>query len=265
MTNPVRLLESSPNPAARGLLQAGLRERPRPSALRSTALALGLGGSVVAASATATAGTAVVAVPFVAPSLTLMVSKWVALGVLGGLALAGGASLVIEPAEPKHVAMAAHHGLGEPARAATHASPAPAPPVSSLDLQAPTATPTAPALPGRPAASPTPRPEAPRPLPAAPARASLPNAQSLSREIAMIDACRRALSSGDAAAALAQLDEYAASPRTGTLDREAQLLRIDSLSLSGQRAAALALAERYLASYPNDPHAARLRELGRAP
>jgi hypothetical protein len=101
--------------------------------------------------------------------------------------------------------------------------------------------------------------------PSAPASASLPDAQSLSREIAMIDTSRRALSSGNAASALAQLDQYAATLRTGTLDREAQLLRIDALVLSGQRASALVLAGRYLTSYPNDPHAARLRALSHAP
>lgn len=271
MNSPIRLLESSPNPAARTLLQAGLRDRPRPSALRSTALALGVGGSLVAAASTSaaasTAATTIVA-PLVAPSVTLMVGKWVVLGMLGGVALAGGASLVSDATQhdasraAKTTSMASSRN--EPARAPT-GSPSPALDAPSIQLEAhDVSAPTATVI-SRPALAAKPRAEVAAVTPATPSSASLPNAQSLSREIAMIDASRRALSSGNAAAALTQLDEYAASLRTGTLDREAQLLRIDALVLSGQRAAALTLAERYLASYPNDPHAARLRDLDRAP
>lgn len=270
MNSPIRLLESSPNPAARGLLQAGLRERPRASALRSTALALGVGGSLVAAStsAAASAGATAVVVPLAAPSLTLMVAKWVALGTLGGLALTGGGSLLSDPATQAHAPTTAPtttaNARSKPV-SATRASPSPTPEGPSLEREVQGVTPPAATLVAKPAISPKARVEIATQSPSAPANASLPNAQSLSREIAMIDASRRALSSGSPKAALAQLDEYAASTRTGTLDREAQLLRIDALALSGQRAAALTLAERYLASFPNDPHAARLRELGRAP
>lgn len=267
MNSPIRLLESSPSPAARALLQAGLRERSRPSALRSTALALGVGGSLVAAStsAAASAGATAILAPVVAPSLTVMVGKWVALGMLGGVALAGGASLVTAPAtqvDATATATAAAKTTTAVSPANT-ASPTPGPELPSLEAEvqvAPLATAERKPTPGSKA-----RIEMTATAAAAPASASLPNAQSLSREIAMIDASRRALSSGNAAAALAQLDQYAASLRTGTLDREAQLLRIDALALAGQRAAALGLAERYLASYPNDPHAARLRELSRVP
>lgn len=268
MNSPIRLLESSPNPTARTLLQAGLRERPQPAALRSTALALGVGGSLAAASASAAAGagaTAIVA-PVVAPSLTLMVGKWVALGMVGGVALAGGASLVTAPAAQVATTTIAKTVKATPAASpAKSASPSHAPEVPSLEPEVQGAPPAAATAESKPAPGRKARVEMTATSAAAPASASLPNAQSLSREIAMIDASRRALSSGSAAAALAQLDEYAASLRTGTLDREAQLLRIDALALAGQRAAALRLAERYLASYPNDPHATRLRELSRTP
>jgi hypothetical protein len=268
MNGPIRLLDSSPNPAARTLLQAGLRERPRPSALRSTTLALGVGGSVVAAStsAAASAGVAAIVTPLVAPSLMLLVTKWVAVGMLGGLALASDASLISDPAARQHAATMAPRAAasaGSERVRVTPASPSPTPEAPGVELEAQGMAPPAAAVVGKPAIGPKGRLEMAALPPAAPTSASLPNAKSLSREIAMIDASRRALSSGSATAALAQLDEYAASLRTGTLDREAQLLRIDALT--GQRAAALALAERYLASYPNDPHAARLRELGRAP
>lgn len=68
--------------------------------------------------------------------------------------------------------------------------------------------------------------------------------------MATIDAARRALSAGDANGALAQLEQYYARERTGTLDREAQLLRIDALLGARRAARAYQLAEQYLARHP---------------
>lgn len=247
MKAPERLLESSQNAGVRELLGAGLIERPRPAALRSTALALGISSSVVAASTTASAA----AVTSAAPSLALIAAKWVALGTLGGVALAGSASLVSDWSAPRAPVTAPQR-----VRSTSAATAAPVTVSASPIVEA------APEI----VTPPSPKPIGAKPAsitttPSGPASASLPAAQSLSREIALIDGSRRALGAGNAAAALQQLDEYASLARTGTLDREAQLLRIDALSQSGQRAAALALAQRYLASYPNDPHAARLRAL----
>jgi hypothetical protein len=99
------------------------------------------------------------------------------------------------------------------------------------------------------------------PVAALPANASLPDAQSLTLEVAAIDAARAALTAGNAALALQRLDDYAALPRTGTLEREAQLLRIDALSLAGRTTSARALLQSYAARFPQDPRLNRLRSL----
>ncbi len=85
---------------------------------------------------------------------------------------------------------------------------------------------------------------------------------ALSRELEPIDRARAALARGAAPAVLAELSRYAAVRETGTFDREALLLRIEALTLLGERAQAAELARGYLARYPKDAHSARLRELG---
>jgi hypothetical protein len=271
MKAPKRLLESNHDAAMRELLLAGARERPRPRVLRSTALALGVSSSVMAGSATATATLASASGGAgLSQGLGLLAAKWVALGALGGVVLSGGAWVVSSPGRAPAATSAAPGPASERAAAGLPLAPR----VSYVE-SASTPGPT-PALPeiAEPGARPsgvsaarggdkksTPIRASVHAAPPAPASADLPASQSLSREIAMIDSARRALASGRAAEALQQLDAYAARPRTGTLDREAQLLRIDALTQLGQRAAALPLAERYLGSYPNDPHAARLRAL----
>jgi hypothetical protein len=276
MNAPVRLLESSRNPRARRLLQAGLGERPRPAALRSTALVLGISTTALAVSTTATASAGaaatIAASPLMGPSLAVIATKWLTIGTFCGLALAGSAAAVSD------LTSATGTGRPRPLQQATRQPVHGLRPVSSSVMPAlPSATSEAahvqperlsqstPAAPRAEKRARSPESRAVVTTPALPASARLPDGQSLSKEIALIDGARRALSTGDAATTLRQLDEYTAAPRTGTLDREAQLLRIDALARSGQRAAALELAEHYLTSYPNDPHAARLRTLTAAP
>lgn len=255
MTELRRLCDFSASPRARELLRAGIADGPRPAALRRTALALGVGASVTV---TASAGAAAATSAAAPASLATIAAKWIAIGTLGGFALAGGASAVSSLAEP---AAAPRDTIAE-ARRAAKAAPAPLLAVPALGL---------------PAASAAAAPEAllssghaPRALSAAaartassapPASAMLPERSGVAAHVAKIDAARSALGRGDARAALQQLDEYAALDRTGTLDREAQLLRIDALQNVGERAHAMALAARYLRQFPGDPHAARLHAL----
>lgn len=273
MTTPVRLLESSQNPAARELLRAAARERPRSAALRATALAVGVSSSVVATSATATAAAGVGTAALATPSLTLVAAKWLVVGTLGGFALAGTATIASDVAtsgrtagEPVRYVPAVRSAAAESETARTRPSESDAVTPSRTEAETESDAGVAVAAPTKPASSTKLAAEATKiSAPTAPASGSLPAAPSLSREIASIDGARLRLRSGDASGALQKLDEYAALVRTGTLEREAQLLRVDALTQSGQRDAALALAERYLASYPNDPHAARLRALVGAP
>ena len=83
----------------------------------------------------------------------------------------------------------------------------------------------------------------------------------LTIELERIDGARAALASGAAERALTELSEYERIRSTGTLDREAWILRIDALLALGKRGEARELARGYLERFPKDAHATRLREL----
>lgn len=87
---------------------------------------------------------------------------------------------------------------------------------------------------------------------------------ALAREVAQIDAARRALVSSDPEAALSELAAYEQSRRLGVLDREALLLRIDALLQQQKFSEARGLAYQYLERFSGDAHAPRLRELLRS-
>jgi hypothetical protein len=271
MNQPIRLLDSSRNPRSRELLRAHLEDRPSPTARRAAALALGIGASVtVTASASATgAAASATASALAAPSLGLIAAKWIAIGTLGGVALAGGASAISTSGQP--AITEARSGVVLPA-VEPAVAPEPAPSFTARGAHEP------PSEAQRVVALPEPRTPSDSAVkvssravsssriatavaPALPASATLPEARGLAQEVAEIDAARRALAGGDATLALRHLDAYSALARTGTLDREAQLLRIDAFLLGPDRARGAALAEQYLARYPQDPHAARLRAL----
>jgi hypothetical protein len=264
MNSPHRLLESCAHPEARELLRAAIAERPRPSAMRAAALALGVGAGLSVTSAAGAATTAAVAVA--APSLALVVGKWVALGMFAGLTLAGGANVLSSRIVTSRAAPSLARSNPPPAlpvvakvAAVTQDSAASPPPADDVHAATP-ASRGAPALLPSPAAAATAQTE--HDLPSS---ALVPDGRNLGREVAQIDAARQAVAAGNARAALNHLDDYAALDRTATLDREAQLLRVDALLLSGSKAAALSLAQAYLAQHPGDPHSARLRALVQAP
>jgi hypothetical protein len=188
----------------------------------------------------------------------VLAGQWFAAGVLGGLTLAGGASWLATPApdtatSPAPQAIASTQNTQRDRQAVPRFSE-----LESAEARAP-----------RPVLSADPPPSraangasfaARERLPIRALEAS-PSDGSLAREVAQIDAARRALASGDAQAALSALDEYARLDRTRTLDREAQILRIDALVALNQRASALALARAYLRQHASDPHAPKLRAL----
>lgn len=247
MNGPVRLFESCTNDEARELLHAGMAERPRAAALQKTALALGV-GATVAVSSTATASAASLAA---APSALLVAAKWVGVGTLLGVALAGGANALSSLAAPSAKASATAAARVLPAAAVSSTAPAMTRQVE-VAVAPSAATEKSPATPPKPPATGGPVQSEPRP-PTTDA--------SLAEEVMRIDAVRRALATGDTTNALRFLDEYAQKPRTGTLDLEAQLLRIDALERRGDHQAARELARQYLARHPADPHSAKLRTL----
>lgn len=86
-------------------------------------------------------------------------------------------------------------------------------------------------------------------------------ADSLTGELAVIDAARRAVARRDGVGALRQLDTYSRRYPRGTLRTEASVLRIEALIAKGDRAGAKRLGNAFLLRSPNGPYARRIRSL----
>jgi TolA-binding protein len=86
-------------------------------------------------------------------------------------------------------------------------------------------------------------------------------APGLAEELASLDSARALLARGDAQGALARLDAYARAYPKGRLQLEAEVMRIDALTKSGQTGAAKKRAEAFLRKYPNSVLASRVRAL----
>lgn len=256
MTDLDRLLHGSQSPRTRALLRAGRSEHaPERFAERlllevSAAAAAGAVTSFAATSVTAgaklgAAASGAATSAAAAPSLTLVVAQWVALGVLGGGILATGANAALSPESPQ---------ASTPTRATLAAPPVVMPPAPHVALGAPSPTNTvakrdAPDS-SAPAAMHTTVPSA---------TTSSPPTGQLGREVELIDQVRRALRAHNTSLALNALDRYSLVASTGVLDREARVLRIQALRDAGDVAGASKLAAQYIADFPHDAHAARLR------
>ena len=202
--------------------------------------------------------------------------KWTLLGALGG------GSIVAVWLRPPLSAGASHAEAvvlpGVPAGALTRAAVSPEVAPSSAAGAAPEvdATPTAPAATRAAAAasastaaaaerhpqrraSPASPPKSAR---ARPSSAAV-SAASLAREVAALDAARSALAVGAHASVLRQIERYRRDFPAGELSADADVVAIEALAADGERAAAQRAAELFLERHPHDPHAARVRELGR--
>ena len=100
------------------------------------------------------------------------------------------------------------------------------------------------------------------------ARAAAPEAaprtgrsSDLDAEVALLDEVRAHLRDGAPARATALVGQYDRRFPHGLLQPEAKVLQIEARAASGDRAIAHDLARAFLARYPNDPHAGRIREL----
>jgi hypothetical protein len=249
-----RLLETSPQSLTRELLGAALEDAPAPSAAPRIAAALGLSLGVAAAPALAASTVASGALTSgTAPLGLVVMTKWLGMGLVAGAMVGGGATVArrtfMAPTTPG-VAVTSHP------RAET--SHAPAVPAARDTLPVTTAP--------HPDEAVRPSTDAPRvvkglPPPSAQAIATLPNqASALAHEVARIDEARVALRGGRPMAALTALARYDEERQTRVLDREAAVLRIESLRIAGQTSEARAHASRYLERYPYDAHSAGLRE-----
>jgi hypothetical protein len=80
-------------------------------------------------------------------------------------------------------------------------------------------------------------------------------------ESRLVGAAREALRAGDARAALALLAQARERFPAGVLGQERAALGVEASLQSGARAEALESGRRFLAAFPNSPHAARVRAL----
>jgi hypothetical protein len=261
MKDLIPLLEGSASERTRALLAAGRGDVPPEGFANRLLVGLGLGVAASGVSVTAAAGTAGVvasvgttaagsaATSGVAASLSVVGAKWVVVGVIGGGLLAGGADLALSS---RFVPAPVTSAPG-PERAAVlpsvAAQPGPAPlRIVPAELPAVAAQPEPGKLgTGGPVATPS------------------GQTGQLGREVQVIDRARQALASGNALQALRELDAFERMASSGVLDREAQVLRIEALHRSGQKARARQLSEQYRGAFPNDAHAARLRSLEEEP
>jgi hypothetical protein len=244
MTDPDRLI-STADDFERDLLASASVDRGSDRALKRTLIAIGTGTAI----GIGTAGSAS------ATSATILL-KWVGIGAAVGLVTAGGATWVAhEPStapgsSPTFVAQenteATPAAIGEDFRSSppesTQLSPQPPP------FQAP-----------RSPIPPAPGVEASPQMAAAPSVGELPTlaprSELLLREVRILDRAKLALQGGNAAGALAALDEHARSFPGGVLRPESDVLRVKALIAAGNRAAAIATAKRLIASQPSGPHA----------
>ena len=268
MNELVPLLDTSENSRTRALLEAGRADVPPGDFSERLLVGLGVSAavssaaSVAAASGTGAAIHGAASTGSGAATLALVTAKWVVVGVLGGGILASGTELAFSTRSAPPVVRVTTKGSTQPR---TDAAPRAGAAVTPSAFEA--APPEVPAVTST--ASTEPRPTEPRPLahpqsalPAAAAAAASAQQGQLGREVQAIDFARRALATGDYARALSELDAFERMPQTGVLEREAQVLRIETLYKLGQVSRAKTLSDQYLRAFPNDAHAARLHALG---
>jgi hypothetical protein len=236
MSDPKRLLEENNDEFENELLRSvrvdGMTDRNRQRILAGIGLATaGLTASTAAASTSA----AVKAGFF--KGVTAATVKWIAICSVAALVPTG----VWVARSQRAVSVA-------PAPAAT--TPAMGPAARAVEL------PGAPVDTSLPANEASETKATPAPQPAQPAVSA-----TLADEVAALQVARTALAAHDPSGAIVALDRYKSRFPSGKLGPEATVLRIDALNQRGDRAAASALGDRFLAAHPNSPYADRVRSI----
>ena len=229
------------------LLSAGRDEWPSDEALARTLTAVGAGAAVVAVTGAAVAGAGVSAGTAAKGSIALVsfgsVMKWLGVGALSGVVVAGVAHGVTP--EPSPRAVVERH---VPAAAPAARAPEPA---RAREPKAELAPP--------------PADEAPKPLVsrAAPRESEDPALSNapLAAEVALVDRARAALASGSPARALEDLRGYETAFREPRLEPEVLYLRMEAQLAAGNEARARNEAAESLRRFPRSPHAARARQV----
>lgn len=251
MSDPKRLLDSSPDEWLAEILARGVGETPTAASLEATLSAVSASGNASSAAA-ATKIAAAPAASKAGASVLLVAAKSAAIGGAAGLLVAGGLTQLPTQAPPAVKPVAGHVASSRPAAA----KPEP----SALVASAMPHTDEIDAGEGRPPSSVEARPAGS--LPVRSGAASTPTAlNALALEVAALDAVRDALKRGAAARALEHLASYEARFTAGELRLDALYHRMQAELGSGRLRAARATAERVLQAGAQGPYASRAREI----
>jgi RNA polymerase sigma-70 factor (ECF subfamily) len=209
----------------------------RRAVVASIAVACGLSATTTAEVGAAPAATGL-AVAF-KWLLTPAVLNWTGVAVVGGAVAIGVAQ---RPSRELVPTAAAHPPVAPPAIAP--------PPESPRPRVEPQVVPSPP-----PPAQPLPQARAARARvsPATPA-------PGLRDDLDLLDRARTALAAGDAQGALGILAAHDRTFPQSALAEEAEVLRVEALAAAGRAGAARDEARRFLARYPDSPHAGRVRK-----
>jgi len=273
MSDPERLSQGASFAAQ--LLRAGAAEQPGEAGVARTLAALGLSGAVLTTTAAvnAAAGSTLAASMSGGAALSTgaagggatsalsaaMIVKWIGIGVVGGMSLAGAATVVTSSAPPAASATA----NGQPKakeRAPEAATQRPATPLPApLVADAPVApTPSAELSVTTPHASVVAPPIASA---ASEAASEAELGPPLQAEVTFVDHGRALLRAGRTLEGLIALDGYEHEFSEARLLPEVLFLRLEAYERLGRTSEARRAAARLLSGFPKSPHAARARKL----
>lgn len=262
MSDPERISKRDSGLAAY-LLRAGAVELPSSSGVQRTLAALGASGVVLGTTTTASAlgsganasvgaGASGFGAGGAKVATAALLAKWVGIGVVGGLGLAGSAAVATQ-AVLNHTEKPSSSAPPRATSATRVAVQSSSSGVASASLPplAPPAAPLATLTPAR-------RVVAGSPVPAA---AEPEESALLAEELALVDHARALLAAGRAEQSFALLQTYESRFPRARLLPEVLLLRLESSERTGREAEARAAARRLIGEFPNSPHTARARKL----
>jgi hypothetical protein len=257
MSDPMRLLSGETSDFEKELLRSWNAEQPSDAA-RERVLAIVGAGAVGGAAAAATKVGGSIA-PKAAVAGATALAKWLAIGTIGVVTASATVAYVRHVHRTSHsVTTGAAHDVESERSHPPVSGPGATETTPRANEPAATTAATAPESPARSAAPPR--------RGAGTEKSAHPGDPALGEQVSALDRARRALSDGDPAAALRELDEDEARFPRGALAEEAEVLRVESLLAAGDRAAAARAGARFLAAHPASPHSARVHALlGQAP
>jgi len=222
-------------------------------------IAVSLGGAMVASAVAANSKAAVVQVGVAKATGAAL---WIKAGaiIVGIAILAAGGAALLWPDSAAQVVTPARKSMNAIHLSSTPKAPEPLPiPIASSPIAM-----TDP-KPNIPVPAPLVRPRQTSALPArvrdkastpAPAKS---NTTALSQELMLLSRAQAALSSGEAARALALLDEHATTYPNGALHEERKAARVFALCALGRQEEARGEAQQFVSMAPRSPLAARVR------